>query len=286
MSNTARGKHALFISDRSGLQFPYTEMVREWNGARVHTSEYEPKQPQLEPKPFTADPQGLMHPRPDRLELPTGDFLEINPFSTPNLLTVGATFEVSHPNSGILVGDFVRLMSIAQPLSSTGSAILILPAELEMTTTLSANITATDTSMVVTDATSFYTNGGYLMIEKINSVSGLYENEIIQYAAYNSGTKTLSGLIRGTNSPFRGQTPKNTIASNHDAGANIFGAREVYSLNTTTSSSGGQPPTVTNQNGYYLKDNDEGFSWVANFTGGGNGCIAGPLNVNITDGRS
>ena len=286
MSNTARGKHALFISDRSGLQFPYTEMVREWNGARVHTSEYEPKQPQLEPKPFTADPQGLMHPRPARLELPTGDFLEINPFSTPNLLTVGATFEVSQPNSGILVGDFVRLMSISQPLSAAGSAFVISIKELEMTTTLSANITATDTSMVVDDATSFYTNGGYLMIEKINSVSGLYENEIIQYAAYNSGTKTLSGLIRGTNSPFRGQTPKNTIASNHDAGANIFGAREVYSLNTTTSPSGGQPPTVTNQNGYYLKDNDEGFSWVANFTGGGNGCIAGPLNVNITDGRS
>ena len=286
MGNTARGKHALFISDRSGLQFPYTEMVREWNGSRVHTSEYEPKQPQLEPKPFTADPQGLMHPRPDRLELPTGDFLEINPFSTPNLLTVGATFEVSQPNSGILVGDFVRLMSISQPLSTAGSALLILPAELEMSTTLNANITATDTSMAVNDATPFYTNGGFLMIEKINSVSGLYENEIIQYAAYNSGTKTLSGLIRGTNSPFRGQTPKNTIASNHDAGANIFGAREVYSLNTTTSPSGGQPPTVTNQNGYYLKDNDEGFSWVANFTGGGNGCIAGPLNVNITDGRA
>jgi hypothetical protein len=261
-------------------------MVREWNGSRVHTSEYEPKQPQLEPRPFTADPQGLMHPRPDRLELPTGDFLEINPFSTPNLLTVGATFEVSQPNSGILVGDFVRLMSISQPLSTAGSAVVISIKELEMTTTLSANITATDTSMVVADATSFYTNGGYLMIEKINSVSGLYENEIIQYAAYNSGTKTLSGLIRGTNSPFRGQTPKNTIASNHDAGANIFGAREVYSLNTTTSPSGGQPPTVTNQNGYYLKDNDEGFSWVANFTGGGNGCIAGPLNVNITDGRA
>ena len=286
MGNTARGKHALFISDRSGLQFPYTEMVREWNGSRVHTSEYEPKQPQLEPKPFTADPQGLMHPRPDRLELPTGDFLKINPFSTPNLPTVGATFEVSQPNSGILVGDFVRLMSIAQPLSAAGSAFLILPAELEMSTTLNANITATDTSMVVNDATPFYTNGGFLMIEKINSVSGLYENEIIQYAAYNSGTKTLSGLIRGTNSPFRGQTPKNTIASNHDAGANIFGAREVYSLSTTTSPSGGQPSTVTNQNGYYLKDNDEGFSWVANFTGGGNGCIAGPLNVNITDGRA
>jgi hypothetical protein len=47
----ARGKRALSISDRSGLRFPYTEMVREWNGSLVHYSEYEPKQPQLEPKP-------------------------------------------------------------------------------------------------------------------------------------------------------------------------------------------------------------------------------------------
>ena len=34
----AKGKYAKFISDRSGLQFPYTEMVTEWTGAKVHTS--------------------------------------------------------------------------------------------------------------------------------------------------------------------------------------------------------------------------------------------------------
>ena len=168
----------------------------------------------------------------------------------------------------------------------TGAGIIIPIERVEMSTTLFANITATDTSMTVNDEVFFYTNGGFVIIEKINSETGMYQNEVIQYAAYNSGTKTLSGLIRGTNAPFRGETPANTIASNHDAGAKVFGAREVYSLSTTTSPSGGQPPTVTNQNGYYLKDNDEGFSWVANFTGGGNGCIAGPLNVNITDGRA
>ena len=47
MSNLARGKHAKFISDRSGMEFPYTEMVKEWNGSSVHISEFEPKQPQL-----------------------------------------------------------------------------------------------------------------------------------------------------------------------------------------------------------------------------------------------
>ena len=59
MTNFSKGKYAQFISDRSGMAFPYKEMVREWNGARVHISEYEPKQPQLQPKPVGADPQGL-----------------------------------------------------------------------------------------------------------------------------------------------------------------------------------------------------------------------------------
>jgi len=64
MSKFAKGKYALAISDRSGQAFPWREMVTEWNGAFVHLSEYEPKQPQLEPKPFVADPQGLEQARP------------------------------------------------------------------------------------------------------------------------------------------------------------------------------------------------------------------------------
>ena len=48
MANS-RGKHAQAISDRSGMAFPYNEMVKEWNGAFVHISEFETKHPQLEP---------------------------------------------------------------------------------------------------------------------------------------------------------------------------------------------------------------------------------------------
>ena len=51
----ATGKYAKAISDRSGVEFPYKEMVREWNGSFVHYTEFEPKQPQLEPKPTSAD---------------------------------------------------------------------------------------------------------------------------------------------------------------------------------------------------------------------------------------
>jgi hypothetical protein len=52
MGTFATGKKAYAISDRSGMRFPYREMVREWNGFLVHYSEYEAKQPQLDPKPL------------------------------------------------------------------------------------------------------------------------------------------------------------------------------------------------------------------------------------------
>ncbi len=61
----ARGKRSLAISDRSGQQFPYVEMKREWNGSFVHYTEYEPKQPQLDPRHHIADPQGLKNARSD-----------------------------------------------------------------------------------------------------------------------------------------------------------------------------------------------------------------------------
>ena len=72
MSKFAKGRYALSISDRSGQAFPWREMVTEWNGAFVHITEYEKKQPQLEPKPFVADPQGLEQARPQRFDLNTG----------------------------------------------------------------------------------------------------------------------------------------------------------------------------------------------------------------------
>ena len=61
MGKYASGKFAQRISDRSGMAFPYNEMVQEWNGSWVHISEFEPKQPQLEPLPIVTDPQSLQY---------------------------------------------------------------------------------------------------------------------------------------------------------------------------------------------------------------------------------
>ena len=61
MGKYASGRFAKRISDRSGMVFPYNEMVKEWNGSTVHISEFEPKQPQLEPLPIVNDPQALQN---------------------------------------------------------------------------------------------------------------------------------------------------------------------------------------------------------------------------------
>jgi len=59
----ASGKRSLAISDRSGQAFPYQEMVKEWTGALVHISEFEPKSPQIDPAYHKADPVALQNPR-------------------------------------------------------------------------------------------------------------------------------------------------------------------------------------------------------------------------------
>jgi hypothetical protein len=107
MSNLSRGKYSYMISDRSGQRFPYQEMVQEWNGSWVHISEYEPKQPQLEPKPTTADPQGLRYAHPDRIEPPVIIELTPNPFST--IKYAGNTYiNVFSQNHGRSTGNIVR----------------------------------------------------------------------------------------------------------------------------------------------------------------------------------
>ena len=109
----ARGKQALAISDRSGLRFPYTEMVREWNGSLVHYSEYEPKQPQLEPKPVGNDPQALQNPRVEEEATSQLILLNNNPFEVVNYsgTTYVNVYSVDHQRAS---GSKVRLRGPAQ----------------------------------------------------------------------------------------------------------------------------------------------------------------------------
>ena len=107
MAKYAIGKYAYAISDRSGMAFPYDEMVREWNGSLVHFSEFEAKQPQLQPKPVGSDPQALYNPRPKPASKTSLILLGNNPFTSVKY--GGATYvNVFSPNHQRAAGSVVR----------------------------------------------------------------------------------------------------------------------------------------------------------------------------------
>ena len=99
-------KYAKAISVRSGMEFPYSEMVTEWNGSFVHISEYEDKHPQLETRHYSGDGHGLADARPAREENEVARMLDPNPFETiaasSGIINV---FEKSHGRS---TSDTVR----------------------------------------------------------------------------------------------------------------------------------------------------------------------------------
>jgi len=258
----SQGKYALAISDRSGMAFPYNEMVREWNGALVHVSEYEPKQPQLDPKPTSADPQALQRARPARTEFSTQDFLPLNPFTTAGTTTL----TVSFPSGALQVDDVLRFTAVKEAVGGVSIA------KFQLQTTLNGNITDSATTITLTDGSNFPTSG-FIMIKKINSVSGLYENEVIEYTGRSSNN--LTGCVRGKSAPYRGITPPSSTASSHDSGATVFGSFKVASL-IGTSYVNDANTTVTDYNSFTLTLPSAATGTA---TGGGFNCVISPLNI-------
>ena len=275
MSKYATGKRAIAISDRSGMQFPYKEMVREWNGSFVHYTEYEPKQPQLEPKAVGGDGIALLNVRPDRTEFPTPDFLPNNPFSITNgnkIMTVSYPDYSTEEQGGEL--GYVRFQSVK---SAVGARSI---EQIELSSTLNADISATATSITLSagDGASWLPSNSYVVIEKINSETGRYENEVVSYVSVTihiaTGIVTLSNCVRGTAAPFRGESFPNTTASSHLAGAKVFGCRLV-SIDPDTVVTGAQPATIQQYNRFTV---DMIQNSTSTTTGGGLQCTVGPLN--------
>tara|TARA_R100001443_G_scaffold96158_1_gene102960 strand:+ start:123 stop:560 length:438 start_codon:yes stop_codon:yes gene_type:complete len=85
----ASGKRSKAISDRSGMEYPYREMVKEWNGSLVHISEFEPKHPQLDPPYHKADPIALKNPRVMKFQQPAQKFVNDETISDSGGIVVG-----------------------------------------------------------------------------------------------------------------------------------------------------------------------------------------------------
>ena len=266
MTTFASGKHALAISDRSGLAFPYLEMVREWNGAWVHFSEFEPKQPQLQPKPTSADPQALQRARPSRVALPTPAVLNNDPFITE----VGTTVIVNQNRHQRSTGDAVRFYQVKDPVG--GVAI----STFELSTTLNGDITADATSLVLADSSNFPSTG-YIVIESTNTDTsslryGKITSETIKYTG--NAPNELTGLTRGTAAPSYGATPTSTTAVAHSSGAKVYGSYEITVIAGTIPYAG-EPSTLSVSDSFSFTLASAATSIE---TGGGFFVFGGPVN--------
>ena len=264
MASFSSGKHALMISDRSGVAFPYREMVQEWTGMWVHTSEFEPKQPQLEPRPIVGDPQGLPHIRPSRKAFATPVVLDNNPFTTTGS---SASVTVKCKNQPWSTNDYIRFTNVERAVGGVAKSTL------ELTTTLNGDITSSATSLVLADSSQFVAPG-YICVELFDS-DGNDVSERIYYTTNTTASNTLSGLTRGTAAPINGATPESTTAAAHSSGAKVYGSYKI-TKQTTTEQIASPPSTLTVSNSltFSLKNNASSTE-----TGGGFFCFGGPVNM-------
>jgi len=121
MPKYASGKRALGISDRSGREYRLRDMILEWNGSLVGRDEYESKQPQLQPRRVTGDPQALRITRPDRTEPAVEVLLPFNSFTSGS--SGSAVITVLEPGHGRSSGDTVRFRKVESFDGFTESAI-------------------------------------------------------------------------------------------------------------------------------------------------------------------
>ncbi len=119
----ARGKKSQAISDRSGMAFPYTEMVKEWNGSFVHRSEFEAKHPQIKRKHIKADAIALANARP-RPKDDNKDFL----------LYISNGFFANQGDSGITGGASMKVTDSDKILGTKLTSV-------EATTSIGTNFT-------------------------------------------------------------------------------------------------------------------------------------------------
>ena len=272
MARYAQGKFALAVSDISGQSFPWNEMVTQWNGLFVHYSEFESKQPQLDPKPSQADPTALPKTRPQQSPADALRFLEFNPLVTyaaaSGIINVksldhqrsyGDTVRfrgppTTSPGTGTpdTIGDdgpvagnpVVAFANIANIDGISGATICkaagftIYPGKYtSTTTTLNGALDASTTTIVLTSGTNFTGVSTGVIEPTITNPSGTPTWGILvdsEIISYTGvSTHTLTGVTRGA---------FGSTAATHNTGATVrllHTPANWYHFNSTGTASAG-----------------------------------------------
>jgi hypothetical protein len=62
----ASGKRAYGICDITGFRYKLKDMKKTWDGLLVGPDQFDPKHPQLMPRPVPLDPQAIKNARPEK----------------------------------------------------------------------------------------------------------------------------------------------------------------------------------------------------------------------------
>jgi hypothetical protein len=231
MTSFATGRKSWAISDRSGQRFPYVEMVTEWNGSFVHISEYEPKQPQLEPKIPGNDPQGLLNARPDRTEPAVIVALPYNPLYA----TAGSsTIVINDPGHGNKIGNSIIILN---PTAGNGFSIATLTTTLGYTLTSVSSDTYSVNLPTVATGTGFF-GGGNVSI----GPSAVELGEFPFLVTVNSSTIIVSDANHG-------RVTGNTVVFSNVNALNNFNSSSGFDTSVLATSTG-YSITVLNLNTY------------------------------------
>ena len=250
MTTYSTGKKSWAISDRSGQRFPYQEMVTEWNGSFVHISEYEPKQPQLEPKLPGNDPQGLQNARPDRVEPAVLVKLAYNPF----LSTSGSsTILINDPGHGNKLGDTIV---ITGSLSGNGFTIPVL------NTTIGSTLTSVSSDTYSINLPNTANASGYFGGRSVTIGPAAVE------LADNPFTISIGSSTINVSQFSHGRVTGNTVVFAAVNALNNFNSASGFTVDVLTTSVG-YSITVVNSNNYTFNAYS-GTAIINGVIGGGN----------------
>ena len=243
MARYATGKHAKAISDRSGLEYRYKDMRKEWNGLLVGKDEFERKHPQLGPFRKIHDPQTLKDARPNNNKIST-----TVKFPVFNLTTV--QYESRVPQAEGQVGTVTFGGDVITP---TNAAITGVSATGSVGT-VSSSGTSTTVSATYTVTVASYYGSNYFYIDGARQATvNLSEGSTYRFDQSDSSNSshplrfsTTSGGTHSGGSQYTTGVTTNGTPGSSGAYTQItvaVGAPTLYYYCTNHSGMGGQANT-------------------------------------------